>query len=232
MRALPLVPVALAVALAVPGPAAAQSPSPDVVVVTGEGLVTAAPDRAWVTIAAEHRSGDPKAAQAEVAQAMTAVQDKLRAAGIPAGAVRTVGIDLQAEFDFVDGRRVPRGYMARNTIEVRVDDLAALGPALDAAVATGATTLGGLRFDVKDRAALERRALREAVADARARAAAAAEGAGRAIDRILRIEEGGSQPSPAPVMMARMAAEDARATPVSAGQIDIRASVSLTAALR
>ncbi|MGE3276929.1 MAG: SIMPL domain-containing protein [Vicinamibacterales bacterium] len=225
--------VALGVAGAASPVQAQSAPEPPVVITTGEGVVQAAPDRAYVTIAAEHRSGDPKAAQAQVAQAMNAVQEKLRAAGIPADAIRTIGIDLQQEADYVDGKRVPRGYMARNTIEVRVDDLSRLGGALDAAVATGATSLGGLRFDVKERAALERQALQEAVADARARAEAAARGAGQSVDRILRIEEDGARQSPPqPVMMARMAAEDARSTPVSAGQIEIRAQVTITAALR
>lgn len=228
-----LLSVLVAVAVCGVAPARAQEPRDvPVVVTTGEGVVTAVPDRAWVIVAAEHRSGDPKAAQAQVAQAMNAVQEKLRGAGIPADAVRTIGIDLQPEADFVDGKRVPRGYMARNTIEVRVDDLSSLGRVLDAAIATGATSLGGLRFDVKDRATLERQALREAVADARARAEAAAAGAGRELDRILRIEEHGGFQGPQPVMMARMAAEDSRTTPVAAGQIEIRAQVTVTTALR
>ena len=60
---------------------------------------------------------------------------------------------------------------------------------LDAVVQAGATSIGGVRFDLKDRAGAEREALRLAVADARARAEAAAAGAGRTIDRVLRIDD-------------------------------------------
>ncbi|MDP2055034.1 MAG: SIMPL domain-containing protein, partial [Acidobacteriota bacterium] len=138
--------------------AAAQTvpPEPPTVVVSGEGVVKAVPDQAWVTIGAESRSKVPKEAQSRNAEAMTAVQQKLAALGIAKDAIRTVAIDLQMEYDYPNGRQTPRGYVARNTIEVRVDDFAKLGDVLDAAVGTGATNLHGLRFDVKRRDALER----------------------------------------------------------------------------
>lgn len=229
--------VIAAVLVAVPSAAAqteaqTQESRQPVVVVTGEGIVKAVPDQAFVTIGAEHRSGDPTTAQAQTAKAMNAVQEQLAALGIPKEAVRTVGINLQLEADYVDGKRVPRGYVATNTIEVRVDDLARLGDVIDTSIATGATTMHGLRFDVKDRNALEQQALREAVVDGRARAEAAAAGAGAAVDRILRVEETGARVfQPQPTMM-RMAAEDARSTPIAAGEIEIRAQVTLTAALK
>jgi hypothetical protein len=195
--------------------------------------VKVAPDRASVTIGAESRSRNPKEAQTQNAAAMTAVQQKLAAAGISKDAIRTLSVDLQLESDWVNGRQVPRGYVARNMIEVRLDDIARVGEVMDIAVTGGATAVHGVRFDVKERESLEREALKRATADARARAEAAASGAGRAIDRVIRIEEPTGRPfPPQPQMMARVA-EDARAqTPVIAGEIEIRASVLLTATLK
>ena len=157
-------------------------PEPPSVVVSGEGVVTAVPDQAWVRIGAESRSKVSKEAQSRNAEAMTAVQQKMTALGIPKDAVRTLAIDLQMEYDYANGRQTPRGYVARNTIEVRVDDFAKLGDVLDAAVGSGATNLHGLRFDVKRREALEREALQLAVANAMGRAEALAAGAKR-VDR-------------------------------------------------
>ena len=96
------------------------------------------------------------------------------------------------EFDYANGRQTFRNYLARNTVEVRLDDIDRVGIVIDAAAAGGATTITGIRFDVRNRAALERDALRQAVADARARADAAAAGAGATIDRIVRVEEDGA----------------------------------------
>ena len=146
------------------------------------------PDRAWITISAESRAGNPREAQRRNVEAMTPVIDKLRAAGIPADAIRTVGYDLQQEWDFVNNKRVSRGYVARNTIDVRVDTIDRVGELLEMAVGSGATSVGGIRFDLKDRAKLEREALRLAVVEARADADAAAAAAGLAIARVLRID--------------------------------------------
>ena len=224
--------------LLVPGAAGAQqSPTPEtpVVVTTGEGLVQAVPDRAWITISAESRAGNPREAQRRNVEAMTPVIDKLRAAGIPADAIRTIGYDLQQEWDFVNNKRVSRGYVARNTIEVRVDTIDRVGELLEMAVGSGATSVGGIRFDLKDRGKLEREALRLAVAEARADADAAAAAAGLTIARVLRIDAqrfgGGPVPMPRMAMMREQAAAS-DAPPISAGQIEIRAQVTITSVLK
>jgi uncharacterized protein YggE len=192
------------------------------------------PDRAWVTIGAESRAASAREAQRLNTAAMTPIQEKLRAAGIPADAIKTVGYDVQYEWDFVNNRRVGKGYVARNTIEVRVDAIDRVGDILEIAGASGATSLGGVRFDLKDRSKLEREALRLAVADARSRADAIAAGAGRSIDRIVKIEEQGVSGGPMPVMFRRDAAQvtAAAAPPIEAGQTELRAQVSLTAVLK
>ena len=56
-----------------------------------------------------------------------------------------------------------RGYVARNSIEVRVEPIERAGEVIDLAVQSGATSVSSLRFDVKDREALEREALAKAV---------------------------------------------------------------------
>ena len=69
--------------LSTPAIVAAQAPSAGAVaVVTGEGVVQAIPDRAWITIAAESRASSPREAQRRNAEARAPVIDKLRAAGI------------------------------------------------------------------------------------------------------------------------------------------------------
>jgi uncharacterized protein YggE len=213
----------------------AGTPAEPVVVTTGRGVVYAVPDRAWITVAAESRAPSPKEAQRRNTEAMRPVLDRLRAAGLPAEAIRTIGYDVQYEWDFVNNKRVGKGYVARNTIEVRVDSVDRVGEYLEIAGGSGATALGGVRFDIKDRSKLEREALRLAVADARGKAEAVASGAGRAIDRILRVaEEGTGGPEPRPIAVTRQTFEAANAdTPqISAGQTEIVASVTLTAAFK
>jgi uncharacterized protein YggE len=211
------------------------TPAEPLAVVSGQGVVFAVPDRAWITISAESRASSPREAQRLNAEAMRPIQDKLRAAGIPADAIRTIGYDVQYEWDFVNNKRVGRGYVARNTIEVRIDTIDRVGELLEIAVGSGATALGGIRFDLKEQAKLEREALRLAVVDARAKADAAAAGAGRSVDRILRVEEHGIEVPPMPVPMMRQAAQGPAAfaePPISAGRMEIRARATVTVVLK
>lgn len=214
--------------------AAAQQPNePPQIIVTGEGVIKAAPDQAWVSIGAENRSKVSKEAQQRNAEAMTAVMQQMAAFGIPKDAIKTTAIDLQMEFDYANGKQTPRGYVARNTVEVRVDDLAKLGDVLDAVVGSGATTIHGLRFDVKQREQVEAQALQSAVKNAMAKTQAIALGANRAIDRVLKIEELSDGGGPVPVMRQyAMAAKADASTPVAAGELEIRAQVRLTVAIK
>jgi uncharacterized protein YggE len=225
------------VALSLATPAAAQQPQgPPVIVTNGEGVVKHAPDRAWVTIAAETRGRTAQDAQRMNTDAMTAVVEKIKASGIPADAIQTAGYNLQPEFDYANGKQTLRGYVARNQVHVRIDALAKTGEVIAAAVGIGATNVSGVRFDLKDRDSVERQALSQAVRDARRRADAAASGAGVQIDRIMRIEEQrdmGDIVRPMRMDMAMMKAEAGQAAvPIEAGEIEVRARVTMTVSIR
>lgn len=229
--------VAAALALLSAGVVSAQDVDrrEPLVITTGQAVLRRAPDRAFVELAAETRAPSPREAQAQNAKTMTAARERLTALGIADAAIQTRALDLQPEFDFVNGRQRLRGYVARNSIEVRLDDVARVGEVVDAAVAAGITVVHNVRFDLKDRDGAEREALRMAVADALERAKAAAAGAGRAIDRVLRIEEQRALVAPPPRPMFTMRAEMAPAapeTPVAPGEIEVRAQVTLTAVIR
>jgi uncharacterized protein YggE len=217
----------------VPGPPVITRP---VIVTTGEGVVKQAPDRAWVSIGAESRARTAQDAQRQNTEAMTAVNERVKAAGVPADAIQTTGYNLQPEFDYANGKQTLRGYVARNQVQVRIDALPKLGDVLAAAVATGATSVSGVRFDLKEREKVEREALRLAVRDARQRADAAASGADVQIDRIVRIDEERTFEGPPPRPMAMTSRAEGiavqAAVPIEAGEIEVRARVTLTVAIR
>jgi uncharacterized protein YggE len=201
-------------------------------VTNGTAVLRRAPDQAFVVVTVETRAKSPRDVQAQNAALTTTVRSKL-GASVPSDAIRTLGYHVEPEVDYVDGRRVPRGYVARNTIEVRIDDIARTGEILDTAIQAGATSVGGVRFELKDRSGAEREALRLAVADARERANAAAAGVGRAVDRVLRIEEHvhDSPLRPMPTAFAR-AADASVVTPVEPGTIEIRAQAVVTVSMK
>ncbi len=223
---------------ALAAPALAQVPAaatPPTVVTRGQAIVRVRPDRAFVTVAAESRSKVSADAQKQNAAAMTAVLQRIEQAGVPKDAIRTIGYELHPEFDYANGRQTFRTYLARNTVEVRLDDIDRVGTVIDAAGSGGATTITGIRFDLRDRAAVERDALRQAVADARGRAEAVAAGAGTTIDRVIRVEEEGAPFEPPRPMMMRLGGAAAGAdvsTPVEPSTVEIHARVILTVTIR
>jgi uncharacterized protein YggE len=219
-----------------PGQSAPGAPSlgsePPTVIASGTAIVTRAPDVAHVSLGIESRAASSRDAQRQNAEKIAAVMKRLTELSIPADARRTTGIRLEQEYDVANGRRTPRDFVARNGLEVRVDDIARAGEVADAAVQAGATSIDGIRFDLKDRTAVEREAIRLAVGDARARAEAAATGAGRTIDRILKIEEGERTPLPRPMIGLTGPMRAEAVTAIEPGLIDVRASVTLTASIK
>ena len=109
---------------AVQPPAAVEPPT---IVTVGEGVVRRVPDMAVVTAAVETRGRSPRDAQRQNADVMTTVVKRLMHAGVARDALRTVGLRLEPEFDNESGRRVARGFLTRNTIEIRIGDVSRTG---------------------------------------------------------------------------------------------------------
>jgi len=230
---------ALTLASAPPALAQTSTPGPPVVVASGEHRIKVAPDQAWAIVALQTRH--PKAPEARQlgAAAMTTVIAALKSSGLAADAVQTIGFSLQPEYEYVNGRQNMKGFLVSNQVQARIDDVSKVAEVLDAVgsltlPASSRVTIAGLRFDLKNRAGVERDALRGAVEDAMARAKAMAAGAGVSLWRTLRIDEGVNQVVPKfnePVMMARAGRGGAEApveTPIEPADIEIRAHVSVT----
>lgn len=229
-----------AVTLAVAAPVLAQTPAPapPVVVASGEHRIKVAPDQAWAIVSLQTRDAKAPEARRLGAAAMTTVTAALKKSG-GADAIQTIGFALQPEYEYVNGRQRMKGFLVSNQVQVRIDDVSRVADVLDevgslSLPASSMVTIAGLRFDLKNRAGVERDALRGAVEDAMARAKAMAAGAGLALGRTLRIEEGVNQVMPKfsgePMMMARVGQGGAAEvdTPIAPSDIEIRAQVNLT----
>jgi len=236
--------IALSLTLATAARARAQTQNPPaadqpVIVAQGEALLMLPPDRAYVTIAAEGRAQKSPDAQRLATAAMTSVQNAIKGLGLPADVIRTTSYTVQPQYDFANNRQTFREYLARNVIEVRIDDLSKLADVIDAAGTSGATSVSSLRFDLKNRSAAELDALRRAVRDAQARAQAIADGAGRQLGPIVRVQEQRSS-SASPVFRNAEAAGAggggrggaAFTTPLEPGEIQVRATVTLTVGIK
>jgi hypothetical protein len=198
------------------------------IAVTGEGTVEAAPDLATISLGATTEGTTAAEAMAANSAAVAAVLANLEATGIAKRDMQTTGLSLSPVWSNYAGSRPPRidKFQAVNGVTVRVRALDSLGRVLDAAIREGANTLNGLSFGIADPVPLMDEARTRAVADARRRADLLTAAAGVRLGRVLSISEGhAGPPVPAPMFRAEAAMSDA--VPVAAGEVAVRASVTV-----
>lgn len=199
------------------------------ITVTGRGEVAAAPDMATITLGVTSQARTAGDAMAEASAAAAAILKELEAAGIAPRDMQTSELSVDPVWSNRTGNgEAPRieGFVARNTLRVRVRDLDRLGAVLDDVLRVGANTFRGLSFGLQEPEPLADRARAAAVADAQRKAALMAGAAGVALGPVLSISEAGGA-APVPMML-----ESARAAiPVAAGEVSQTATVTMVFAL-
>ena len=222
--------VFLSVALALPGLSLAETaPAPATITVTGEGTVTAAPDLATISLGVTTQGATAGEAMAANTAALTAVLERVKAAGVEGRDIQTSTLNLNPNWSNSDGSSMPviQGYVATNMVQIRVRDLAGLGGVLDAAVTDGANTLNGISFGLAESEPALDEARKAAVAAARARAELLTTAAGVGLGRILSINESGGYAPPSPMYRMEAAMADAP-VPVEGGEVGVTAMVTIT----
>jgi uncharacterized protein YggE len=194
------------------------------------GEVKVAPDMAVITFGVVTEAATAQEAMALNATRMTQVATALRRAGLGERDIQTSGLNLQAQYDYVQDQPPKlRGYQATNRVTVNINDLTKVGTTADAVVAAGVNQIDGISFGLKDPKTAEDQARRLAVQALQAKARLYAEALGVQLGGIRSLNEGGGytpQP-PMPVFaMARMQSAGADSTPVSAGELSVKIDIT------
>ena len=205
------------------------------IVVTGEGKMQVTPDQAVLTVGVVTTGGSSQEAMAENSAAMNRVISALKRAGVGEKDIQTQSVNVWPEFDYSrksEEGGLPKiiGYRAENRVTVTIRDVENTGAVVDTAVDAGANQLYGLSFTVSDETgkALRTKVLQMAVSDAgeKAQAIASALGADK-INPVSVVEGGGYTP---PIYRYDVAAleKGAAQTPISPGETEVSASVTVT----
>ena len=220
--------LALTTALSLPFAVPALAEGPATISVTGEGMVSSAPDLATISLGVTTTADTAAAAMSANSASLTAVLDRLKAAGVEPRDMQTSNLTLNPNWVSYDSGSTSKiqGYTASNMLTVQVRALDTLGSVLDSSITDGANTLNGVTFGVAEpRPALDA-ARKKAVAEAIARATLLVQAAGSELGPIVSITEqsGFSQPQP----MFRMEASDAASSvPTAGGEVGLTASVTM-----
>lgn len=203
---------------------------PRTVSVTGNGLVSAVPDRATVQMSIVSRAKKLDAAQAEAAKVTAAILSLTDELHIKRNKVDTTGATVRPDYRWNREieQQVLRGYIAERQMSVSVDDLSKLGRLVEGAVAAGVNQVSPPQLDSSRRKVLHREALAIAARDARKNAEVLAETLGAALGDPISISAGSATPRP-PVPQLRMAAamESDSAATYNAGDLTFAATVTV-----
>lgn len=194
--------------------------------VTGIGLVTQTPDQALVSFSVESQSEAVEAAAKKNALQANLLIDSLHKEGIERTDIQTRYYNVSPRYSDRrnrEGDLKPIGYVVNNTVEVRVRDLDKLGGLIDKVVASGATRVQNVRFELSDPTSAREQALKLAMENARAEAEALVAMASAKLGKVLSIEtEGGHH---APRMERAVMSAAKMDTPVEPGTLETRARV-------
>lgn len=200
---------------------------------SGVGTVEAAPDMATINLGVTQQAKEAGAAMSATSDAVREVLALLEQAGIEPRDVQTDSISLQPLWLRSNNNSdIPpqiTGFVARNSLGIRVRDLDQLGSVLDQVVQNGANTFNGLQFSIAEPDELVAAARAVAVKDAMAKAAQLAEAAGVTLGSIQKITE--QSGSIRPQMMEIASTRAMSDVPVAAGELSLSAQVTIVFAI-
>ena len=209
------------------------------ILVTGQGSVDVAPDMAMLVLTVTREAETARKALDANSAAMKDVLAAMKAEGIKARDLQTSGFSIQPRYVYPQQRsstahEPPRivGYTVRNSLNVRVRDIASLGQILDKSVTLGVNEGGNISFTNDDPSAAITEARVLAMKDALAKAKTLAEAGGVKVGKLLEISEQSFNPRPMPMARKeRSMAMSADAVPVATGENTYRVSVNVSYAI-
>jgi uncharacterized protein YggE len=217
-------------------PASAIS-SPDTITVLGEATVKSAPDQAAVTLAVESDGDNPATAMNRNATAVADVVERLKGEGVKDSEIETTNVSLYAVRTYTDtGEEKLTGYRATNSVVVTVSDASKVGKLLSAAIEAGANSVSGPVWQLSDDAAAVAEALKKAAQNARQKAEALADSLGVDLGDVIMMSENSVQTPVYPMYSDSLSSKDSAGsvavTPISAGTVDVTATVTVTFVLK
>ncbi|MHB8813659.1 MAG: SIMPL domain-containing protein [Steroidobacteraceae bacterium] len=219
-------------AIARPAPGSPRPPRPATIRVTGQAKVSETPDRVYIDIGVTTQAPKSEDAASQNASRVAAVIAAVKRAAGSGAQLTTTEYSVSPNFNYPRDGGTPTvvGYTVSNVVQVRLDDLRKIGPAIDAATKAGSNNVQDIRFALRDEQVPRDEALRQAALNARLDADVLAGALGLKVVRVLSVGEQGPAVMPIypQVRMFKASLAAAPATPVEAGTLDVSATVTLT----
>lgn len=207
------------------------------ITVCGHGTAQIKPDRALINAGVNVQASTAQAARDGAASAMTAVINAIKSNGVASDDIQTGYISIAPQYDYNGGTPRTNGYMASNSVNVTVRNVAAVSKVVDAVTAAGGNSVfvSGVSFSASDPSAAATQAQQKALADAKSQATHIAQSAGVNLGTPISISVGGcgNNSAPVPYLNQSAAAGDKStvSTPIQPGQQDVAVDVAVVYAI-
>ena len=175
---------------------------------TGKGEVTVKPDIASFSVTVKEKDKDQAKAQSKATDKVNKITKYLKEQGVAEKDIKTTSFNLSPEYYWNNNKRKQDGYVASQTITVKVRDIEKAGKLLAQMSALGASRVGSLSFKIDNPDSLKAKARAMAIKDAKEKAKALAKQLGVDIIRVVGFSES-SYDRPQPIYMARSMKLDA-----------------------
>jgi len=165
------------------------SSSGAVVSARGESVLEVQPDEFLVSISMEGKGATAQVAKEKLDVVVEETMMALIDAGIDEKQIELVNLNVYQDYDWSSGRRVSKGFVASQQINVRGKDFDSITVVVDAAIDSGAL-VSYINFELSQERENEykRTALEAAGEDARRKADAIASGVGKKVGRLVSVQ--------------------------------------------
>jgi uncharacterized protein len=219
-----------------PATAAAKvacSPTAPKLTVQGTGQSTVTPDLLTVSVEVDASAATAAAALAADNQAAEAAVAAFKGGGVESRDISTSGLSLQPQYAYPRGGPVLTGYQVANAITATISKVAGAGSVIDAVVASAGNALkiNSISFSESDPGAVDDQARARAVEQAVAHARAMAAAAGRTLGPVCSLTDQTQLPvqdQDQYALSEPTSAGNAAAVPVETGSQTESAQISLT----
>ena len=216
--------------------------------VSGSGEISAVPDTASFSVTVQETAKEVKTAQDAATKKGNDIIVFLKSSGVDPKDIQASDYSIYPQYEYSNtactsgycppGRQVLTGYQVSETITVKVRDTSKAGDLLSGVGSRGASSVGGLSFELNkdDQTAKEAEARGKAIDDARAKADELARQLGVTVVRVVGFSENGNYPIYYAKAMGGAMSMDSAATPPSpeipTGQNKITSNVTITYEIR
>ncbi|WP_028550783.1 SIMPL domain-containing protein [Paenibacillus sp. UNC451MF] len=192
--------------------------------VTGEGTVSATPNKAIIVLGVITENISLTVAQKENANTLSNIIDALLNLSIPKENIQTTQYSIDIQYNYEDGHQIFRGYKVTHLLQLTIDEIDLTGLIVDTAVKEGANTVSNIQFTLAHPEIAYMNALSIAIKNGLFKATTIAKTLGVTlhpapclVQEILRTQE--------PILYSATSYSPSVATPIQPGELKISASI-------